>query len=417
MGNPITYHGAWWFPEEHPFYGRRFTGTLSYYGDKPSKLELIHEPKSGATQINYMYETIWGEDAGGTIYTLFGATLVHNTSFTTFEFVVRFVLIGKHVNSMDEACFDTCMVRYPYLNHWALDSRFSGGASQNQTYLSLDLGVRPPFLSVEVEEELRVMLWGQLTDNINRYEITAKQATNLNIDAPQNIPLNTYLKTISEFSQFLSIALFAEQHPSEVIFANKGVKINYPLLFDTHSSTEPWVLPLIKFDELKDRIPDILKQWHTNYDRVSPIVHYLIRALNRSNAFDVPDFLAIAQALDGYFKRFVNNKDGKDIRQYKQQLDKLLKQFKDVEVIQKCNLDSEALTQTRHKYSHLIPDEDAKITKAVEEGEPLYWLTQKCIVLLTCCILDMLGLTTEEINLCCNNSPLNQIVISIPMWL
>jgi hypothetical protein len=139
--------------------------------------------------------------------------------------------------------------------------------------------------------------------------------------------------------------------------------------------------------------------------------------MNRSNVFDVPDFLTIAQALDGVFKRFVNNKDGKDTKQYKKEIEKLLKRFEGVEVIQKCNIDTEALTQTRHKYSHLIPDEDAKITKAVEEGEPLYWLTQKCIVLLTCCILDMLGLTTEEINLCCNNSPINQIVISIPYWL
>lgn len=417
MANPTTYHGVWQVPDARGMYTRQFSGALTYYGDKPSTLELIHEPHSGSVSIFHYYDVILGEDAGGVKYTLFGATMVQEAGFSKTTFVVRFILIGKHVNSLDEACFDTCMVRYPYLNHWALDSRFSGGASQNQTYLSLDLGVRPPFLSVEVEEELRVMLWGQLTDNINRYEITAKQATNLNIDTPQNIPLNTYLKTIGEFSQFLSIALFAEQHPSEVVFANKGVRINYPLLFDTRSSAEPWVLPLIKFDELKDRIPNILKQWHSNYDRVSPIVHYLIRAMNGSNAFDVPDFLAIAQALDGYFKRFVNNKDGKDIRQYKQQIDKLLKLFKDVEVIQKCHLDSEALTQTRHKYSHLIPDEDAKITKAVEEGEPLYWLTQKCIVLLTCCILDMLGLTTEEINLCCNNSPLNQIVISIPMWL
>ena len=417
MANPTTYHGVWQVPDSRGMYTRQFTGTLTYYGDKPSTLELIHEPNTGSISNNGYYEVLWGQDAGGVSYTLFGATLTREVSFSKTTYVINYILLGKHVKSFDEACFDTCMVKYSYLNRWALDSRFSGGASQNQTLLSLDLGVRPPLLSVEVEKELRVMLWGQLTDNISRYAITANQYTHLNIDTPKNASLNTYLKTISEFSQFLSIALFAEQHPSEVVFANKGVKINYPLLFNTHSSTEPWVLSLIKFDELKDRIPNILKQWHSNYDRVSPISHYLIRAINRSNVFDVPDFLTIAQALDGYFKRFVNNKDGKDTRQYKQQIEKLLKQFKGVEVIQRINLDAEILAQTRHKYSHLIPDEDAKIAKALDEGEPLYWLTQKCIVLLTCCILDMLGLTTDEINLCCNNSPLNQIVISIPTWI
>lgn len=417
MANPTTYHGVWQVPDARGMYTRQFSGTLTYYEDKPSTLELIHEPHSGSVSIFYNYDVILGEDAGGVLYTLFGATMVQEASFTKTTFIVRHILIGKHVKSLDEPYFDTCMVKFPYLNHWALDSRISGGANQNQTILSLDLGVRPPFFTTEVEDGLRIMLWGQLTDNINRYSITANQLTHFNIDTPKNVSLNTFLKTISEFTQFLSIALFAEQYPSEVIFAQKGVKINYPLLSKSNASTEPWILPLIKFDELKGKMGDILKKWHLNYDRISPISHYLIRALDRSNTFDVPDFLTIAQALDGYFKRFVNNKDGKDIRQYKQQIDKLLRQFKDVEVIQKCNLDSEALTQTRHKYSHLIPDEDAKISKAVEEGEPLYWLTQKCIVLLTCCILDMLGLTTEEINLCCNNSPINQIVISIPTWL
>ena len=417
MPNPSTYHGVWQVPDARGMYSRQFSGTLTFYGDKPSTLELIHEPNSGSVAVNEQYDVLWGEDAVGVRYSLFGATMVREADFSKFTFVIRFILVGKHVKSLDEACFDTCWVKFPYLNHWALDNRISGGANSQHTLLSLDLGARPAFLSVEVEERLRLMLWGQLTDNINRYAITANQYTHLNIDTPENASLRVYLKTISEFSQFLSIALFAEQHPSEVVFANKGVKINYPLLFDTKTSKEPWVLPLIKFDDLKNRIPEVLKQWHTHFDRVSPITHYLIRSFGNENTFDTPDFLTIAQALDGYFKRFVNNKDGKDTRQYKQQIEKLLKQLKGVEAIQRINLDAEILTQTRHKYSHLIPDEDVKIAKALDEGEPLYWLTQKCVVLLTCCILDMLGLTTDEINLCCNNSPLNQIVISIPTWI
>ena len=417
MANPTTFHGVWWVPEEHPFLEKRFSGTLKYFGDKNSILELIHEPKSGATQINHSYEVICGEDAGGGIYTLFGATSVGNLNFTSFEFVIRFILIGKHVKSLDEACFDTCKVKFPYLNHWALDTRINGGASHSQTLISLDFGVRPPFMSVEIAEGVRVMLWGQLTDNISRYSISAYQVTNLNIDTLRKASLNTFLKTISEFSQFLSIALFTEQHPSEIIFANKGVDIKYQLLFKNNPSSVPSVQSLIKFDELQQRVGDILHKWHINYDRAYLISHYLIRSFSeRKDAFDVPDFLTIAQAVDGYFKRFVNHKDGKNTHQYKQQVDKLLKKFRGVDVIQQCNINSEVLTQTRDKYSHLIPDEDKKIKDAVEDGEPLYWLTQKCIVLLTCCILDMLGLSTDEINLCCNNSPVELIANSIPSW-
>ena len=96
------------------------------------------------------------------------------------------------------------------------------------------------------------MLWGQLTDNINRFSIRADQVTNLNIDTVQNTSLNTFLKTISEFSQFLSIALFAEQHPSEVIFANKGERFKYQLLFKTNPSSEPFVQSLIMTEKIND---------------------------------------------------------------------------------------------------------------------------------------------------------------------
>ena len=138
-----------------------------------------------------------------------------------------------------------------------------------------------------------------------------------------------------------------------------------------------------------------------------------ILSLKKDSAFDTPNFLFVAQALDGFYKRFVNKKDGTDTRQYKHQIDKLLKQFKDVKAVQECNINSEVLKQSRHKYSHLIPDDDEDVELAVE-GEDLYWLTQKCIVLLACCILNMLGLTTEEINLCFKDSPIEQITISIP---
>ena len=414
MNNPTTYYGAWYVPDARGLYTHKFSGTLTYFGNRPSTLDLIHEPNSGSISTFCHYDVLWGEDAYGVKYSLFDATWVEEQDFSKTTFIIRYILVGKHVQSLDEPCFDTCWVKYPFLNRWALDSRFDVEyADDNKTTITLDLSARPPFLSVYIEKDLRLMLWGHITDKLTRFDIIASQATNLNIDTPDRAPLSVYLKTISEFSQFLSIALFAEQHPSEVIFAQKGVKINYPLLYDSQSSNEPWVLPLIKFNELKGRMPDILKQWHSNHEQIAPICKNLLRSLKKDSSFDAPDFLIVAQALDGFYKRFINKKDRKDTRQYKHQIDKLLKQFKDVKAVQDSSINSEVLKQSRHKYSHLIPDDDEDVKLAVK-GEDLYWLTQKCIVLLTCCILNMLGLTTEEINLCFKDSPIEQITISIP---
>lgn len=414
MNAPTSYYGTWHIPDARGLFTRDFSGVLTFFGDKPSTLELIHESHSGSISEYVHYDVIWGEDAYGSKFSLFDATLMQEHNFTKSTYLIRFILVGKHLQSLNEPSFDCCWVKYPNLNRWALDNRFDITANDNHTTnIRLDFGKRPAFLSVAVEEKIRLMLWGHLTDNLTHFEINSTQATNLSIDSPEKAPLVLYLKTINEFSQFLSIALFAEQHPSEVYFANKGEKNKYPLLFDRQSSKEPWILSLIKFYELKERMPSVLKRWHSNYEQIAPICKYLIRSLNTESVFDAPEFLIVAQALDGYFKRFVNKKDGKNNKKYQRQIEILLNEFKDIEVLKACALDAEVLTQTRHKYSHLIPDGDEKITKAVE-GEDLYWLTQKCIILLTCCILDMLGLTTEEINLCCNKSPIEQLVISIP---
>ena len=156
----------------------------------------------------------------------------------------------------------------------------------------------------------------------------------------------------------------------------------------------------------------MLITWHENYEKMSPISSYLIRSLQKKNSFDVPDFLIIAQALDGYHKRFVNSKSVINHKKYEDGIKILLKQFKDVDCIQKCRINPQVLTQTRDKYSHLLTDEDKPLAV---EGEDLYWLTEKCKILLTCCILNMLGLTNKEINLCCEHSPISQIIDSLPL--
>ena len=76
MANPTTYHGVWQVPDARGMYTRQFSGMLTYHGDKPSTLELIHEPRSGSVSIFHHYDVILGEDAGGVLYTLFGATMV-----------------------------------------------------------------------------------------------------------------------------------------------------------------------------------------------------------------------------------------------------------------------------------------------------------------------------------------------------
>ena len=125
--------------------------------------------------------------------------------------------------------------------------------------------------------------------------------------------------------------------------------------------------------------------------------------------FDAPDFLIVAQALDGYHKRFINKKDGKDKRKYQEQIAAILREFDDVESIKKCHIDSKMMADTRNKYSHLFPDEEDE-GKTIAKGAELFRLTQKAKILLSCCLLDLLGFSHADIDVCFDSSTLRFLI-------
>lgn len=427
MNNPQIYHGEWWVPAKadpsnNMFMNvpegleKKYTGTLTYYGDKDSTLELYHIPSNFHSMHYSQNEVIWGKDANGNIFTLFNVTMKEKIGidFTNTKFVVGMILMGEHVLSLDYNKFVRCIVRYPHLVNWTFYETQNVINTYHEEDNSFVLTI--PFQTINIfdtpVDEASKWILNQnnsIGNNIRGYQIMPSPYFEIRTTAP--ISLKSYIRQIKEFTQFLSIALFGIQEPESVEFVVEGDKNTRKLLFKKEASYDPGFYSVIKLKELKEKLPSMLQRWHSIFEKMAPISHYLIKSL-QNNRFDVPDFLIIAQALDGYHKRFVNKKNGKDIRKYEDQIEILLNQFKDVKAIEKCHIKPEVLTDSRNYYSHLFPDEEIK---SAVEGDDLYWLTEKCKILLTCCILNMLGLTNKEINLCCEQSPISQIIDSLPL--
>lgn len=424
--NPLIYHGEWWVPAVADYdtrmnfiepkqmmgYETKYTGTLTYYGDKDSILELYHVPSNFHSKHYCQNEVIWGKDANGHVFTLFNVMMqVQRTgNFSCTRFVVAYILIGEHVLSAYDNCFGSCIVHFPYLRNWAFHDNII--QSNSGTLVSFKSPMfAEKLLEALHEEGIFWRIWQGQTIQRTIYDLTITQTTTLEIEAIKGLSILSYMRNIEEFAQFLSIALYCEQNPSEIKFVNKENKHESCFLIKKDVSVDSGVTTLIKFGILKDKLPTMLNTWHKNFEKMAPISSYLIDSLQRINRFDVPDFLIIAQALDGYHKRFVNKRDGKDHQKYEDGIRILISQFDDVDCIQKCHINPTVLTQSRDKYSHLLKDQDKPLAV---EGEDLYWLTEKCKILLTCCILNMLGLTNKEINLCCDNSPISQIIESFP---
>lgn len=421
--NPQIFHGEWWVPAkaDPDFLPRlegietKYTGTLEYHGDKDSTLELYHIPSNFRGKHYCKNDVMWGRDANGHIFTLFNVMMPEHPleDMTCTKFVVEYILIGKHVLSMNQKWTGLCIVYFPYLNNWLFyeTKKYLAALYGNECHLD-ESPRRIKLLEAEVEKGIVWRLYHHMTIAESIEGIAINKTPYIEIESTQPNSLFSYLKQIAEFEHFLSIALYGEQHHSSIRFKSENRNVECLLLMKKDVSYNPDFRSVIKFCELKEKLPEVLIKWHEIFDKMSPISSYLISSLHRRNIFDVPDFLIIAQALDGYHKRFVNKKEGKDHKKYADGIKILLKQFEVVDCVQKCKINPAVLTETRDRYSHLLPEGEKPLAVA---GEDLYWLTEKCKVLLTCCILNMLGLNNKEINLCCEKSPISQIVDSLPL--
>ncbi len=429
--NPQIYHGEWWVPAvadhntcmfaHHPerMMGLedKYMGTLTYYGDKDSTLELYRVPSNVHSRHYYENKVMWGKDANGHIFTLFNVSLAEQPmgDFTCTKFVVSIILMGEHVLSVNDKLWKKCVVRFDYLNNWLFNETrkyLNPTLTDNTYHLNAPIGNKTQ-LEVNIEDGLHWKLENSIRVSEDVRGISISKNPFLKIEALKTISLTTILKQIGEFEQFLSIALYCEQSFDSIQLFSVNRAQECVLLIKKEKSVDPIFFSLVKYDLLKDKLPSMLIKWHENFDRIAPISSYLIDSLHKKSRFDVPDFLIIAQALDGYHKRFVNKRNGKDHQKYEDGIKILLKQFEDVDCIQKCNINPIILRDSRNFYSHLSPDEEKK---SAVDSDDLYWLTEKCKILLTCSILNMLGLTNEEINLCNETlSPIKQIIDSFPI--
>lgn len=417
---PITYHGKWKVPQYDSDFRlngyREFMGTLFYDRNTASILDLYVHPPITHTTIYCNCDTIFGEDVYGRRFSLFSPHLITHSDMRKISFRVDFFIMNQGVEpvkTFDEKAYHYCYVDYPFLRDWAFKNVFMTVQPNGSFNWNANTGLN---FKVEIEPGIELQLSSSSISKTSAYEFSIEQTTRLTLISKEHESIRKFLGLISEFSQFLTIATFFKQSPSSISFKRETGDYHWwqeKLHYIGKDSIKP-IGSVIKYDSIVVLKPEILIHWHTNYQQMSPIIKYLIQSVSENKEeFDAPDFLIIAEALDGYFKRFVNKKDGKDTRQYENQITKLLKRFDKVELLNLCDIDAKVLAHSRHKYSHLIPDSETwKIDKAVNREE-LFYLTKKSIVLLTCCVLDCLGLDNQEINVCFKDSVIEDMVNDI----
>lgn len=382
------------------------TGSL-YFNEKGELTLEVHHGSDVAHKLYHIdtYDAIYGKDDCGVSISLFHAVRTNVRNFVETTFRIQYALIGAGVESLYDKQFDAALVHFPYLRNWAFKKLMDIDNSEpNITKCRLDFSKGVNKIMTADVGSFSMTLWGGISDHITKFDLDVRQDTFLKISSKEKASIDDFLNAITPFSQFLSLTLFHRQFPDSISLMIDGDDDEYELLFNVRPSKSVLYSSVISFDKMNERIPALLSKWYAGYDLVAPVSTHLVKSLSLTQPFDHTDFLIIAFALDGYFKRFLNKKDGKDSKKNKDGLEKLIKHFENVDVIRECNIDPEVFVQTRDKYTHLLKDED--MPKAITDYKELVWLAEKGKILLTCCLLDYMGMTTEEINQCCNESPI-----------
>lgn len=392
MIEPMTYFGTFWIPNNE---GKRMFGTYTYKEDGSSIIEIHRCDYEGTFfSLPPKYGVLWGEIADGYPMTFFDVTPMGKRGESYYLFYSKYVLTKYHVQSLDDELFDRCFVKFNHLNAWVRKNTFeiNYGTSEityisnhDETVISSD---------IILDDNLSASICSLVLDSIIPfYSCKLTQETYFRLYAQSCKSIGCFIELITEITQFVSVALLSKQYPDKILFGD-----DIRLLVNNKESEKPTHI-LIPFELLKDRVPILLNNWHKYYSDISPLCTRYLNSLNQSD-FDTPDFLLIATSLDGFYRRFISNDDGIS---YKSRLDKLIEKFKDIDAVKEYSIDTEVFKDSRNKYAHLLPESEAP--KAVF-GKELYILTQKGVILLTCCFLNLLGLNNEEINICCKNARL-----------
>lgn len=399
-----TWNGEWWVPQSEIPNAPNAVGRLLYYENKNPELEItVISTANAFVWPNKEYPVIYGMDASGNIFSLFNVYRHPEKNASKIVFSIDYILIGAQIPTMDDTLFfKKAIVTFPHLHDLFVFRRVEEIIDNSTT--TYKINHQPAVLEypIKIDDKTTWTFVSSVETNIlgeHHADIHIHQDTNLVIEYEDITSINHLKYLISEFSQFLSVALFSNQQPSKIILVDESGTTEATLLYKPKASAE-WHLRFLGDALTKRRLNEFILRWHAKFNEIAPISSYLIRSTEYQTEFDAPDFLIIAQALDGYWKRFfykIRTKETK-VPSYNKKLQQMMAYFGEVAIIQNSGLDTVVAAQTRNKYSHMSPNGENGTELAVTDPKQLRLLTLRMKILLLCCVLDYMGMTIQEID-------------------
>lgn len=439
MREKFSYKGLFWLPENPD---DQVSGTLSFSPEDGITLELIGFLGSNRNNAQ-LFETkiINGFSTTGKKLSLFKCYESNRSaSYPGIETSIvqaNYLFVGANFNNEDEICFNKVAVKLKNLDSWLGISGFD--IKYNRTELSTNIYYKlPQPIEFKINSGFKAkfnFISSNPSRSIYTKKATIEQSVQLVLEPLDNIDYHfkELLKKVHTFQMFITFSTYTASFPLEIIFYSP----KYFIEFDSKkipeeinlyyaTSIKPKDKEIIHWDmlfsyrDIEQNYEEIINNWYTQHDKINSILGLFLDNFYNPGVFNENRFLNIAQALETYHRRFKKNNVlpkkqhkarlkniiesvGEEFKEWlkqklsfsneptlKERIDELLNDNSN-ETIKKLIKDfdsfSKLVKDSRNFYTHY----DKSLEKKAARGGDLYYLTERMKVLLTCCLLNVIG--------------------------
>jgi len=405
MTEQIEIRGIWWLPDNED---KKIAGIVNYIPTESIKLELIgsfYDDDLAMFNSDRRQPIIWGESSDGKDITLidcFSSLSWHsNCSFSLLKFSVCYVIIGKHIDSLEEMVFTKATVQFDELSLWYCPSIISYFLKDNQTWDRITNNYDDNFAITTKVDTVSITLQPKALLNTERQRVRmiVEQRTDFIIKPDDKISIQEVLNINGQFEQFLSIAtlsqvqcknisLCEEENSSKIILLHNFFRKEYsPKLNGEYY--------LFDYKILEDNYQKVITKWFQEPKDIYQIRSHLISSIGNTHVFSSANFLAVVQAIEGYYCRFIEDNKKLNII-----LRNLCSEFNSINKVDFGDDAINEIVDSRNHYSHLLP---IGKKENVVDGRELLQHFKKLRILLLCCILKFMGLDNDKIKQIINN--------------
>jgi hypothetical protein len=403
------YRGQFYLPENPD---KKISGVLYFYPNNTIRLELLGGCLSGKTcgpfckhdKIGVIWGVIKEEHSVNnvTLLSCYGSggkswNMRQNNEVCTANYVCSHLLLGKHLTDIEDKIFNKIRVSFPLFNDWYKENHIEFDCLADWTAIhktTFEPNTTPR--KFKLNEKKTLIINGYSGHyHIDQHRKCLYEESYVELETSEKSSLIDLLMNAGWFRDLYSFAAMTAMPFSEIYLYDDTANIRYPLFYveETTFEKKDKFVPyrfLFDFDKIESKFGTIVKLWYDKKDSSEPIIQQLISSVTPRRFIKSSDFLSVVQAIEGYYNRFKgDNVSLRDI------LTRLYDAYKDISIIVNNKPDINQVVDSRHYYSHILPEGKKE---NVRKGFELFGLTEKLKPLLVGCILTLIGFTNGEID-------------------